>query len=573
MKKVTIEINNELIDEKALQRLINSIEKSWSSIYAENIEGIHKQVTDLVAPHINKYLKINSAILDIGCGNGETMLKFKEMGHSVTGITMDDEDISNCKMKNLEVKKMDQSFLQFAENSFDFIWARHVLEHSFMPFHTLREFLRICKPEGYLYIEVPAADSVFNHAANPNHFSIYSKNNWIELFKKNDLIIVDSFDINSEGKAVDNSTVEEVFWGFLLMKAKSQMTLALSKGENFGWGVCSNYLKKELSKINSKIEEWDHEKNEKNKINVKGKVVHALTNINFDCLGNIWGDENYGYTFFENELNNVSVENAKKFNLVLGGSTWNKEKMIEKGITNAGVLIQGIDPLKFYPGEQRKDDCRFIIFSGGKFELRKGQDILLKAIGILQEKYNDIFLVNAWFNMWPESMKLMQNSKYIKFEYTVNEWPEFMKHIYDINMINSENIITLDIVNHNQLRDIYLNTDIGIFPNRCEGGTNLVLMEYMACGKPVIASYNSGHKDILTNENSLMLKQMKPYKIFSGDDLWANWEEPELDELISHIEYAYNNREIIKIIGETAGKYMQKYTWAETASSLLRQIS
>ena len=39
---------------------------------------------------------------------------------------------------------------------------------------------------------------------------------------------------------------------------------------------------------------------------------------------------------------------------------------------------------------------------------------------------------------------------------------------------------------------VYQNTDVGIFPSRCEAGTNLVMMEYMACGKPAIATVGTG---------------------------------------------------------------------------------
>ena len=36
---------------------------------------------------------------------------------------------------------------------------------------------------------------------------------------------------------------------------------------------------------------------------------------------------------------------------------------------------------------------------------------------------------------------------------------------------------------------VYRNSDVGLFSNRCEGGANLVLMECMACGKPVVTEF------------------------------------------------------------------------------------
>jgi len=123
------------------------------------------------------------------------------------------------------------------------------------------------------------------------------------------------------------------------------------------------------------------------------------------------------------------------------------------------------------------------------------------------------------------------------------------------------------------LRELYAKTDIGIFPNRCEGGTNLVMMEYMACGKPIIASYSSGHTDVLNENNSLMLKEMKEFQLFENGKMYADWNEPSLDELIDRIEFAYNNREQIKTVGQNAGKFMRDFTWSNTAEKLIKIIT
>ena len=42
-----------------------------------------------------------------------------------------------------------------------------------------------------------------------------------------------------------------------------------------------------------------------------------------------------------------------------------------------------------------------------------------------------------------------------------------------------------------------ISSDTALFPNRCESGTNLVAMEAMAAGIPVILSNNSGHLDLI----------------------------------------------------------------------------
>ena len=97
-----------------------------------------------------------------------------------------------------------------------------------------------------------------------------------------------------------------------------------------------------------------------------------------------------------------------------------------------------------------------------------------------------------------------------------------------------------------------------------------MLMEYMACGRPVIASYTSGHKDILNDRNALLLTEMRPFHLIRPDgQLLASWEESSLDELISRIEYAYHHREAIQQLGKYAGQGMRCFSWSRTAHKLL----
>ncbi|PJA95638.1 MAG: glycosyl transferase family 1, partial [Ignavibacteriales bacterium CG_4_9_14_3_um_filter_34_10] len=45
------------------------------------------------------------------------------------------------------------------------------------------------------------------------------------------------------------------------------------------------------------------------------------------------------------------------------------------------------------------------------------------------------------------------------------------------------------------------------------------------------------------------------------------------DELIDRIEFAYNNREKIKAVGQNAGKFMRDFTWSNTAEKLIKIIT
>ena len=119
----------------------------------------------------------------------------------------------------------------------------------------------------------------------------------------------------------------------------------------------------------------------------------------------------------------------------------------------------------------------------------------------------------------------------------------------------------------------YQLSDLGLFPNRCEGGTNLVMMEYLACGKPVVAAYATGHRDVLTDENAFLLRSLRPvvWRDAQGTVL-ARWQEPFLDDLVAQVEHAYHHREIAKLKGAQAAAVMRQFTWARAAEVVLRRM-
>ncbi len=115
-------------------------------------------------------------ILDIGCGQGFLQPVFESMGWDWTGVTLG-EDYLVCKEKGLNVYNEDMSFLDsFEDNSFDLLFARHVLEHSPFPVITLMEWKRVCK--GWLILVAPAPD--YWGTRGRNHYSIMPKEylNW-----------------------------------------------------------------------------------------------------------------------------------------------------------------------------------------------------------------------------------------------------------------------------------------------------------------------------------------------------------------------------------------------------------
>lgn len=203
------------LDQSKIARLDRFLEKIKKDTYPEPPTEPHLSITTKMFDYFNnKYaLSSNSKILDVGCGQGLALDLFTEKGFAPVGITLNDEDLSKCKQKGYEVYEMDQSFLTFRDEDFDFIWCRHCLEHSIFPYFTLSELFRVLKPRGYLYIEVPAPDTSCNHQTNQNHYSVLGKSMWIELIKHAGFYMLDALDISFEVPAGPDT-----YWAFIQQK-------------------------------------------------------------------------------------------------------------------------------------------------------------------------------------------------------------------------------------------------------------------------------------------------------------------------------------------------------------------
>lgn len=276
-----------------------------------------------------------------------------------------------------------------------------------------------------------------------------------------------------------------------------------------------------------------------------------------------------GYAVFENTVFSPTLINQikKEYESIVVPSNWCKEQLEFHSINDSTVIYHGVDTNLFSPAIKRRNTLqdKFVIFSGGKLEYRKGQDLVIRAVASLIPKYPDIVLVNSWYNPWPESLMTLQASPHINFKINSGDYEELVTTLLHENGISFENHIVLQPKPNFMMPTFYQATDIGIFPNRCEGATNMVLMEYMACGKPVIATNWSGQSEVLTESNSLHLNDSKKFPIQVEGKLFAEWREVKIEELISQIEWAYHNRERINSIGDQARKTMLNYSWKRMA--------
>ena len=112
--------------------------------------------------------------------------------------------------------------------------------------------------------------------------------------------------------------------------------------------------------------------------------------------------------------------------------------------------------------------------------------------------------------------------------------------------------------------------DLAVFPNRCEGGTNLVAMECMACGVPVVLSRNTGHLDLITEDDCYPLDLPDPDGRRSpAAPISKTGSESSIDEMVSRMEEAYTDRGRRASARRKAGAaFMQSWDWSSQGRPL-----
>lgn len=106
---------------------------------------------------LNKYIKNvkKKKVLEIGCGHGAMLDYFKERGAFVKGIDINPEAVFYCKSRGIDAIQADCRNIPFKDNSFDVVFSLGVVEHFPETIKSMKEHVRLCKPNGKIIIIVP----------------------------------------------------------------------------------------------------------------------------------------------------------------------------------------------------------------------------------------------------------------------------------------------------------------------------------------------------------------------------------------------------------------------------------
>ena len=114
-------------------------------------------------------LPAGAQVLDAGCGSGRTLEELVRYGE-VRGIELDEGAASVARDRGYgEVLVGRLEELPSADATFDLITCLDVIEHTPDDRATLRELRRVCKPDGWLLVTVPAYQALWSAHDEANH--------------------------------------------------------------------------------------------------------------------------------------------------------------------------------------------------------------------------------------------------------------------------------------------------------------------------------------------------------------------------------------------------------------------
>lgn len=276
--------------------------------------------------------------------------------------------------------------------------------------------------------------------------------------------------------------------------------------------------------------------------------------------------EHIGFPIFElDKFNDLEKHHLSSVDRLFVCSEWAKNIILNQidkieineamgwGGYSVNVIPLGVDTEIFKPVQTSKNN-NTIFFNCGKWEIRKGHDILIEAFKKVASKFDDVelwMMCNNPFNSQDEDTK----------------WFNLYNHP-KVKLIPRGDT-------QNDVYNIMSSVNCGVFPARAEGW-NLELLEMMSVGKHVIATNYSAHTEFCNKNNCSLidLDGVVPAvdgKWFFGQGNWGNITDSTIENLTQKMINFHVNKTKLNFNShgvETANKF----TWQNTALKILSHI-
>ena len=165
--------------------------------YSRNIFSIFISTFIQNVPALPSYVK-NGKILDIGCGDGDTLSLLKGLGWETHGIEIDSRSVEIARERGIHTRLGTYKELsEYPDHYFDAIRLYHVIEHIDDPSLCLSLIHKKLKKRGELLIGTPNVESViaglfkqyWYNLDTPRHLFLFSPQTLGKLLNKNNFIL------------------------------------------------------------------------------------------------------------------------------------------------------------------------------------------------------------------------------------------------------------------------------------------------------------------------------------------------------------------------------------------------
>lgn len=343
-----------------------------------------------------------------------------------------------------------------------------------------------------------------------------------------------------------------------------------------GYGITSLNIVKSLSKVTD-VALWcigQPQVTNQEDANIIKKCIDNAKFLDFNapCI-KIWHQNDMtqfaskgkriGFPIFElDQFNDLEKHHLNSLDKIFVCSQWAKTIVLnETNLEEQDVCVipLGVDLNIFRPQDFPSTTAtRF--FNCGKWEIRKGHDILVQL-------FNEAFSVND-----DVELILMCENPFCSKEEQSN-W----QNLYLNSKLGSKISIIPRQSTQEEVYNIMTQSHCGVFPSRAEGW-NLELLEMMACGRPVITTNYSAHTEFCNSNNSYLTKINSCELAYDGK--WfhrqGSWAKIDNSEKISMIE----NMRLIHQLNQNKKLYLNQsgietartFSWENTARKILSYV-
>jgi len=307
-------------------------------------------------------------------------------------------------------------------------------------------------------------------------------------------------------------------------------------------------------------------------------VLHGSSTdfLGFPGQDRVWGKPNVSCAAIEHLfLSEHGRKIAKNYDMFIAISKWNADYIKSLSVGPVHLCYQGIDPTLFHPAPSTGlYSDRFVIFSGGKFEYRKGQDIVIAAFKRFREKHPEALLLVCWQGLSAPDAEAFAGAGHIE------DVPQVSPNSFGLQItpwllkqgLPEDSFIDLPFTHNLLMPSVLHECDMAVFPNRCEGGTNLVAMEAMACGVPTYVAYNTGQKDLVDLIGCKGFLEQKNVCATPSMLTVEGWGETDIEEVISAMDRVYEQREQGRREAAETAEKMKDWAWGGLNEKLLESV-